>query len=205
MNSNLIKALFLFIFILLGKHISELLACSISNIIKEHFYVKHIIGFFILYFTIVSFDNTSNLLKLFGTTFILYIWFIIITRTTRRINISLIIIIVISYIIHLYNEQLKKKEDKTTVEIERIKMLNIYEEYIVYLVAFLSIFGFIIYIGEKKLDYEDAFDWNKFLIGDFRCNNTKSKTINKLNYFERASVAFMNPTELKTFIHKINK
>mgnify|MGYP001428208888 CR=1 FL=1 len=28
---------------------------------------------------------------------------------------------------------------------------------------------------------------------------------NKLNYFERASVAFMNPTELKTFIHKINK
>ena len=43
--------LFLFIFILLGKYISELLACSISNIINTHIIVKHIIGFFVVFTT----------------------------------------------------------------------------------------------------------------------------------------------------------
>ena len=53
-NSNTLKALFLFIFILLGKHISQLLACSITNLIKEHFIVKHFIGFFVLVVSEIS-------------------------------------------------------------------------------------------------------------------------------------------------------
>ena len=83
-----------------------------------------------------------------------------------------------------------------------MKVLDIYEKYIVYVILFLSIFGFIIYIGEKKIDYGESFNWETFLIGNIRCNNTKSEFINKLNYFERASVAFMNPIEIKPFMQK---
>ena len=201
-NSNTLKALFLFIFILLGKHISQLLACSITNLIKEHFIVKHFIGFFVLYFTIISFDNTQDLFTLFIHTIGLYISFILMTRTTRRINVALILILLISYLIHLYNEQLKNKKNKTPQDLNRINILNLYEKYILYVIIFLTIFGFIIYVGEKKLDYEDKFDWSTFLVGNINCNNTKSKTINKLDYFKRASVAFMDPEQIKSFIKK---
>ena len=103
LDKNTLHALFLFIFILLGKHVSELLACSISNIISTHFLVKHMIGFFILYTTLISIEKKKDLFNLFSKTILLYIWFIIITKTTRRINISIIIILLITYFIYLYN------------------------------------------------------------------------------------------------------
>ena len=204
LNKNTLHALFLFIFILLGKHVSELLACSISNIISTHFLVKHMIGFFILYTTLISIEEKEDLFILFIKTIILYIWFIIITKTTRRINISIIIILLITYFIYLYNERLKKKT-KNTYNKNLIKILTIYEKYIIYIVVILSIFGFIVYIGEKKIDFKNNFNWIDFLFyrtEENTCNNTKSYIINKLNYFERAQAAFINPNDIEKFIEK---
>jgi hypothetical protein len=203
-NKLTIQAIFLFIFILLGKHISELLACSINNIIETNFIIKHFIGFIILYTTIISLETTKGLGELFIKSFFIYLWFIITTNTTRRLNILIIILLLITYFIYLYNERLKQKKNKKKNE-KIIKILDFYEKYIVYVITFLSIFGFIVYVGEKKLDYEKNFNWIKFLF--YRkdsniCSNTKSKIINKLNYFERAQVAFLNQNELEQFIYK---
>ena len=206
-NKKTIQALFLFIFILLGKHISELLACSITNIINTHFIVKHFIGFFILYTTIISLETNKSLGKLFINSFLIYIWFIITVKTTRRINISIIILLLITYFVYLYNEKLKKnKNNKNNKNL--IKILDLYEKYIIHILIFLSILGFIIYIGEKKLDYGKNFNWITFLFyrtdSTDLCTNTKSHIINKLNYFERAQVAFLNQNELQQFIQKYN-
>tara|TARA_Y100000589_G_C27185201_1_gene642346 strand:+ start:2752 stop:3375 length:624 start_codon:yes stop_codon:yes gene_type:complete len=203
-NKKTIQALFLFIFILLGKHISELLACSISNIINTHFIVKHIIGFFILYTTIISLETNKSLGELFINSFLIYIWFIITVKTTRRINISIIILLLITYFVYLYNEKLKQnKNDKNNKNL--IKILDLYEKYIVYVLIILSVFGFIVYLGEKKLDFKENFSWKQFLfyrITDYSCNYTKSPIINKLNYFERAYVAFIHPNNIEQFIQK---
>ena len=199
-----IQALFLFIFILLGKHISELLACSVSNIINTHFIVKHIIGFFILYTTIISLETSKNLGELFIKSCLIYIWFIITTNTTRRINILIIILLLITYFIYLYNDRLKQGKNKKKNK-NLIKIFNLYEKYIVYILIILSIFGFIVYIGEKKIDYEKNFNWITFLFyrkDAISCTNTKSHIINKLNYFERARVAFIHPNNIEQFIQK---
>lgn len=205
LDKNTLHALFLFIFILLGKHVSELLACSISNIISTHFLVKHMIGFFILYTTLISIEKKKDLFNLFSKTILLYIWFIIITKTTRRINISIIIILLITYFIYLYNERLKKKKYKNKNNNNLIKILDLYEKYIIYIVVVLSFLGFIIYIGEKKLDFKNNFSWIDFLFyrtEENTCNNTKSDIINKLNYFDRARAAFINSNDIEKFIEK---
>lgn len=204
-DKTTIQSLFLFIFILLGKHISELLACSVSNIISTHFIVKHIIGFFILYTTIISLETSKNLGELFIKSCLIYIWFIITTNTTRRINILIIILLLLTYFIYLYNDRLKQDKKNKNKNKNLIKILNLYEKYIVYIFIILSIFGFIVYIGEKKIDYKKNFNWISFLF--YRkdsniCTNTKSYIINKLNYFERAQVAFLNQNELEQFIQK---
>ena len=203
-NKKTIQALFLFIFILLGKHISDLLACSVSNIIKTHFIIKHFIGFFILYTTIISLETNKSLGELFINSFLIYIWFIITVKTTRRINISIIILLLITYFVYLYNEKLKEnKNNKNNKNL--IKILDLYEKYIVYVLIILSVFGFIVYLGEKKIDFKENFSWKQFLfyrITDYNCNYTKSHIINKLNYFERAYVAFLNKNELQQFIQK---
>ena len=205
-NKKTIQALFLFIFILLGKHISDLLACSVSNIINTHFIIKHFIGFFILYTTIISLETNKSLKELFINSFLIYIWFIITVKTTRRINISIIILLLITYFVYLYNEKLKQnKNDKNNKKL--IKILDLYEKYIVYVLIILSIFGFIVYLGEKKIDFKKNFSWKQFLfyrITDYKCNYTKSPIINKLNYFERAHVAFIHPNNIEEFIKKYN-
>jgi len=207
-NKTTIQALFLFIFILLGKHISELLACSITNIINTHFIVKHFIGFFILYTTIISLETNKTLKELFINSCLIYIWFIITTHTTRRLNILIIILLIITYFIYLYNNRLKKKKKNDKKNKKLIKILDLYEKYIIHILIFLSILGFIIYIGEKKLDYGKNFNWITFLFyrtgSTDLCTNTKSYIINKLNYFERAQVAFLNQNELQQFIQKYN-
>lgn len=205
-NKKTIQALFLFIFILLGKHISDLLACSVSNIINTHFIIKHFIGFFILYTTIISLETNKSLKELFINSFLIYIWFIITVKTTRRINISIIILLLITYFVYLYNEKLKQnKNDKNNKKL--IKILDLYEKYIVYVLIILSAFGFIVYLGEKKIDFKENFSWKQFLfyrITDYNCNYTKSPIINKLNYFERAHVAFIHPNNIEEFIKKYN-
>ena len=174
-NKKTIQALFLFIFILLGKHISDLLACSVSNIINTHFIIKHFIGFFILYTTIISLETNKSLKELFINSFLIYIWFIITVKTTRRINISIIILLLITYFVYLYNEKLKQnKNDKNNKKL--IKILDLYEKYIVYVLIILSAFGFIVYLGEKKIDFKENFSWKQFLfyrITDYNCNYTK--------------------------------
>ena len=189
--------LFLFIFILLGKYISELLACSISNIINTHIIVKHIIGFFVVFTTLISLENISSLNHCFIKACYIYIYFIIATKTTKNINILLIILLFLSYFIYLYKKRLKKNDKKNN---NIINIINVYQKYIPYIFAFLSIIGFTIYIGEKKLDYENEFSWKTFILGNLECSNTKSYIIDKLNYFEKIKLAFLNYQDIQKFI-----
>lgn len=195
-DKNTFITLFLFIFILLGKYISELLACSITNIINTHIIVKHIIGFFVVFTTSISLDTTHNMNKLFIKSCYIYTLFIIATKTTKNINILLIIILFLTYFIYLYKNKFKKNNKKNNI----IKIIDLYETYIPYIFIFLCIFGFTIYIGEKKLDYENDFSWKTFILGNLKCTNTKSYIIDKLNYFDKIKLAFLNYQDIQKFI-----
>ena len=206
-SKKTIQALFLFIFIVLGKHISQVLACSINNMINEYFIIKHLIGFFILFTTIISLETTENLKTLFIKSFLLYIWFIITSNTTKYINILIIIILFLTYFIYLYNDRLKKeKHDKKNKTL--IKILNLYEKYITYILVILTIIGFIIYLGEKKLEYKENFDLTTFLFyrgqSNLSCSNTKVVGLDNFNYLERIKLAFLNKNKLQQFIETKN-
>lgn len=185
LDETTIKTLFLFIFLLLGKHIKPLISCSLTNIINKHIIARHIIGLAILYTTLISFETTQPLGDLFIKSIIIYIWFIIATKTPTEINILLCIILFMSYFLYLY-----KKREKINKNSNFSKLINLYEKYVTYIFGFLCIFGFIIYIGEKKIEYQNDFNWNTFLLGTLSCNNMKENMIDSLNYFEKINIAF---------------
>ena len=84
-DKNTFITLFLFIFVLLGKYISELLACSITNIINTHIIVKHIIGFFVVFTTLISLDNTHNIDKLFIKSCYIYIYYLLLLQKLQKL------------------------------------------------------------------------------------------------------------------------
>ena len=110
------KGLFLFIFIISGNYLGELLGCRLIKLLNESMVIKHILGFLTLFLTLVfTIDLNTSLMKLFKISCILYIIFILSSKTSEYINYLLVIIFITSFIIQLYKDRLNNKKIKNLV------------------------------------------------------------------------------------------
>ena len=74
----LFKGIFLFIFIISGNYLGELLGCRLISALQNSIIVKHILGFLTLFLTLaLTIDLDTSLIKLLGISCILYIIFIL--------------------------------------------------------------------------------------------------------------------------------
>ena len=107
----LFKGIFLFIFIISGNYLGELLGCRLITLLKENIITKHLLGFLTLFLTLAfTVDLNKSLFKLFKISCILYIIFILSSKTTKYINYVLMILFIISFIIILYKDRLRQKK-----------------------------------------------------------------------------------------------
>lgn len=182
----LFKGIFLFIFIISGNYLGELLGCRLIYLLKEKIIIKHLLGFLTLYLTLAfTIDLETSLVKLFKISCILYIIFILSSKTTKYINYILIILFIISFIIQLYKDRLKQKKEKnllTKNEKVYLSYINIYNNYILQILVLLIIIGHIIYIGEQKRSYADDFNYYTFFVGDTTCREGQ-ENINEPNEY----------------------
>ena len=112
-NDYLFKGIFLFIFIISGNYLGELLGCRLISVLKNSIIIKHILGFLTLFLTLAfTIDLNKSLFKLLGVSCMLYIIFILSSKTTKYINYLLMIIFIISFILQLYKDRLKRKKTK---------------------------------------------------------------------------------------------
>jgi hypothetical protein len=89
MNNDdyLFKGIFLFIFIISGNYLGELLGCRLIKLLNENIIIKHLLGFLTLFLTLVfTIDLNTSLIKLFKISCILYIIFILSSKTSEYIN-----------------------------------------------------------------------------------------------------------------------
>lgn len=175
-TDHLLKGIFLFIFIISGNYLGELLGCRLIELLDTNILVKHLLGFLTLFITLViSVDLESSLFELFYTSIGLYIIFILSSRTTKYINFTIIGILIISYIIQLYKDRLKRKQEKniiTTFEENHLSYIKYYNYTIIIVLLVLLICGVLIYYGEQKRSYSYSFDLYTFIVGNIDCKNS---------------------------------
>lgn len=162
------SALFVFILIISGNYIGQLLPCRVQNFLTKNMIFKHLFGFMtLLFFVVLTMPDVfrnNQLLTVIG----LYLFFVIFSKTYYVFWIINVVIFAIIYLISSYFENKTDKWRENNKEFENtfktIKRLLVY-----FTIVTVSI-GFLIYLGNKKREYKKSFTYFKFFFGKPDCS-----------------------------------
>jgi hypothetical protein len=176
-------SVFILILILSGGYIIQLIPCKLQKILDTNVFIKHLFAFLTLIFlvTIVDPNNTSKkLTTIIYTSFLLYIFFIVIIKTHYKFFISIIIVLGIKYLLLLYKNQIQdenknNKESNITELNNKFENIVLIQDILFGLVILLLVIGFLVYYGEKKYEYKNKFNFITFLFGKPNCAHTPQK------------------------------
>lgn len=190
-------AIFIFLLIISGNYLGNLFPCQVQYQFENNMYLKHFLGFFTLLFFVIltlpeKYDEEGNkipefrylgeIIKICG---FLYIFFLILSKTPYYIWLIVFILTAIVYLLELkktdfVKENIDESEDSKEKEtdlfgIKNIAQINNIQNKLTFLGLIISIFGFFIYMGEKKFENKGKFNYLKFIFGSTKC---KGKTKN---------------------------
>jgi len=173
-----LSSVFLFILIISGNYLGTLFPCRVQTHMKHSVLLRHIIGFFTIAFMgVLSFKDQMTQFSiniLFAYSLIAYIFFLLLSKTPTVIWIPTFMLLAFIYIEELKFKNVillsKNKEKETILYKTKQTILGC-------IILILTIFGFIIYIGERKYQYKKKFSYTKILFGNTPC----SKDIGYIN------------------------
>lgn len=185
--------IFILLLIISANYLAELFPCRLRYLLENNIYVKHLFGYLTLLFfvSITLNDIGSNVHELISNSFILYLYFILLTKNNKYFFIIICIILAFIYLAHIEVKLLNEKKNKTEnekyfLEIydKRKNKLNL-EIILHYILILLLVLGTLTYMGEKKVEYKDKFNYLTFLLGKQKCKG-KSPEIDISNALKNA-------------------
>ena len=161
-------------FWLLFGGISNTLSCDLKKSFENPIFRQFtaIISIFLL-FVIID-KNDAGAYEIWKNTLILYVFYLLLTKSKWYFSIIIIILVLIDQTIFSENKYLSNKnnikEDVNTIK--AIKKYNNYRIYIQYTIIFLIIFGAIHYFFRQKNKFGNNFNLFKFIF-DVSCKKDK--------------------------------
>lgn len=183
---------FILFLIIASNYIGELFPCRVQNLLSSNIYLKHFIAFLTLMFFVVLTDSSSQQKEfklIFTDSLKLYVLWLFLINNDKKFFVIALILLGIIYIIQLIKNDFKEKiNKKKNIEYnEEILKYTLNIEKIIYYIFFIVlIIGFIIYMGEKKIEYKNKFSYFTFIFGKPSCKG-KSPDV---KYIEAFSSAF---------------
>lgn len=140
---------------LCGNIVSELYDSDMRNYLKTNLFAKHTIAIVLLFIFYISRDknlNESNIFKTILSVILIYIWFILTTKTPFKITIAIISLVTTIYILNKYNERYKSElEKKHDPELQkRMTTIRCSQIFLAIVTFIITIIGNIIYITDKS-------------------------------------------------------
>ena len=165
-----LKYLFIIYLALIGPYFEKTTGCRLREFLDSSMIYSHLIGYFtVLFFVVLTTNDPSAdkyaFFKKIIATALVYIVFIISSKSDYKFFIGFFVLIAISFIIQSYAESLDPELYKDDIE-----LYNNISKYLKYLAIVILVLGFLLYLGEKKLEYAGK-EWNtyKFIIGANEC------------------------------------
>ena len=114
-------------------------------------------------------------------------------RSHKVFSSILIILLGLTFITHVWHDRLLANiKDNINVEQNNkyIKLIKTFDILVLKIFIILTIIGVVLYIGQKKLDYEDSFEWKTFFIGNTTCAGTTNELSDKAPLTDLLKAAF---------------
>ena len=195
-----VYSLFILFLIIAANYIGELFPCRVQTLLSSNIYLKHFVAFLTLLFFVVLTDPFQKyvFMKILKDSILLYIIFLMFINTNRFFYLLCLIVSGILYIIILIKKQYitqKEEKEKNIKDFKDTKEAKDIDDnldiinklYNVFLIVFIIILvlGFIIYIGEKKIEYKNKFNYITFIFGKPSCKHN-SPNVNLRYAFKSA-------------------
>ena len=181
---GIIDGLFLLLLAISGNFIAETLGCQTQKLLTESIMAKQLMTFFIIFFTI-SYSNKdidSPQSKLTKASLV-YGFFLLFTKMNLTPTIIVLVLLVGLYIAGiyknyynaLYNKKHSKKHSKKYSKNdirphqENIKQITKIQRITMIGIIAVIISGFFLYYKEKRIEYNNSFDFAQFIFGVVKC------------------------------------
>lgn len=221
-TSNVSRFAFIFLIYALvtSGYISEILSCQMRNFIQNKWYARHVLAI-ILVFAFIMFEGgwdfdkdredkesnnwaSGNTLHSIVIAFIIYLIFIISSKSKLIPNILFFSLLFFLYVINTYREyQLRRAEiDESTNN-----NIIFFEQIIFSITIIVLVIGFIDYYYYKKKQHEitNDFKWFDFFVGTTKCNDSHDMS-NLINIITKTieNITDENKDEIFDAIQKMN-
>jgi uncharacterized membrane protein YozB (DUF420 family) len=165
------KNVFVLYLIVACNFLANTFGCRTQKMLNNNMYVKHLVGFMTIFFfiTLLSLPNVKDdhiFFKKLGASLILYIVFMMSTRTKGAFFNIFLVLICLSFIINAYIDTLDEKRFK--LKIEKMKK---YASWCEKTALVVLVIGVIVYFIEKKQEYKDSFNFTNFIVGNVKCRD----------------------------------
>jgi hypothetical protein len=185
------KNLFILYLVISSNFLANLFGCKIQKAFNENMLLKHLLGFFTLYFFISLTESSSSVesdltSRLKFAAFI-YIWFILSTRVDIRFWTVLITMLGIVYLLQLNKDIESKKQNPDN---EKIEKYNKYQDILIKLAFIVTVVGFFVYLGAKKYEYGSKFNYTTFITGNVSCKGNSFSGEKSLTIMDSIKKAF---------------
>ena len=165
-----LEAIFIFILIVSANFLAPIFPCRVQSLLNNNMAAKHLFGFLtMIFFVVLTLPNSFTQFNiLFLQSFILYILFILLTKTDSLIFFIVFILLSGLYIINLKIKHLNESNKKNKKHLQFYKKIIYYLKIIIAIILFLGVLS---YLGQKKLEYKNKFNYLYFFLGKPVCKN----------------------------------
>ena len=210
MNSSLLfnyqygrsaMAIFIFLLIISGNYLGNLFPCKVQDQFENNIYLKHFLGFFTLLFFVIltlpeKYDSEGNKIPEFRylndivkICLFLYAFFLVLSKTPYYIWLTVFLLTSIVYLLELKKTDFVKdnvddkensKKSTSLFGFNSLSEINNTQNKLTLIGLFLTLVGFLVYMGEKKFENKKNFSYMKFIFGSIKCKG-KTKNNSVLN------------------------
>ena len=186
-------------------YLGELFPCKVQQLFSQSMVVKHILGWLsLMFFVVLTLPELYTSVNFIYVSISLYGFFLLLSKLNHIIWFTVFGIFAISYVLHIYVNQIENENqinanligdntvnpntnDKIPTQdiAANIEQTKTIQKYLFISIIPISIFGFILYLGEKKMEYKDKFTYFTFLFGKPKCMNTpheRATVLKRLRY-----------------------
>jgi len=164
---NLI-AIFVFVLIVSGNYLGELFPCRVQAIFNSNMYVKHTLGFLtLLFFVALTIPEVKEQENFIGYTTLIYLWFIMMAKCYYTIWFVVFGLVGLLYVLQMYKGKEEKKDGEGGAK--DLEMIKNVERVLIIGSFVMTVLGFLVYMGAKKIEYKKNFSYLQFIFGMPSC------------------------------------
>ena len=179
-QDQLVYVLMLF-FAIITNFLIPLYNCTLQNYLINYQWIKHVAGYVVLLILISIGLKTEYMHMRLWKCLLLYVMFIATMRAEFKYLMIILLLVFLSYIFYDYLKVYSTKVDQE----QKNKYNQLYQYYrwtqltLTLIIIALLIFGILVNLGKKSLEYGDDFNPLKFIMGGVSCERTKHLILGK--------------------------